>query len=126
MYNCCDIRSVDITIGCTERCATQVALSTITDTYTVVDGGIYNRNSCFTLDKPMSSLQAIILLTLRRLPSSLIVDITQVDSLDGSTVYTSPTLSLRHTIVHLPVPKINSPGGANTASGEYTELRSVA
>ena len=30
------------------------------------------------------------------------------------------------TIVHLPVPKINSPGGADTASGEYTELRSVA
>ena len=29
-------------------------------------------------------------------------------------------------IVHLPVPKINSPGGAFTASGEYTELRSVA
>ena len=29
-------------------------------------------------------------------------------------------------IVHLPVPKINSPGGADTASGEYTELRSVA
>ena len=29
-------------------------------------------------------------------------------------------------IVHLPVPKINSPGGAGTASGEYTELRSVA
>ena len=29
-------------------------------------------------------------------------------------------------IVHLPVPKINSPGGAYTASGEYTELRSVA
>ena len=29
-------------------------------------------------------------------------------------------------IVHLPVPKINSPGGADTASGEYTLLRSVA
>ena len=29
-------------------------------------------------------------------------------------------------IVHLPVSKINSPGGADTASGEYTELRSVA
>ena len=29
-------------------------------------------------------------------------------------------------IVHLPVPKINSPGGADTTSGEYTELRSVA
>ena len=29
-------------------------------------------------------------------------------------------------IVHLPVPKINSPGGADTASEEYTELRSVA
>ena len=38
--------------------------------------------------------------------------------------------SLKHSshaaIVHLPVPKINSPGGADTASGEYTELRSVA
>ena len=33
---------------------------------------------------------------------------------------------LPKTIVHLPVPKINSPGGADTASGEYTELRSVA
>ena len=31
MYKCCDIRSVDITIGCTERCGTQVALSTISD-----------------------------------------------------------------------------------------------
>ena len=29
-------------------------------------------------------------------------------------------------IDHLPVPKINSPEGADTASGEYTELRSVA
>ena len=29
-------------------------------------------------------------------------------------------------IDHLPVPQINSPGGADTASGEYTELRSVA
>ena len=29
-------------------------------------------------------------------------------------------------IDHLPVPKINSPGGADTASGEYTLLRSVA
>ena len=33
---------------------------------------------------------------------------------------------LQVAIVHLPVPKINSPGGADTASGEYTELRSVA
>ena len=29
-------------------------------------------------------------------------------------------------IDHLPVPKINSPGGADTASGEYTLLRSAA
>ena len=37
-----------------------------------------------------------------------------------------PKLVSAVTIVHLPVPKINSPGGADTASGEYTELRSVA
>ena len=37
-----------------------------------------------------------------------------------------PTITRPTRIVHLPVPKINSPGGAFTASGEYTELRSVA
>ena len=31
-----------------------------------------------------------------------------------------------HVSFHLPVPKINSPGGADTASGEYTDMRSVA
>ena len=44
----------------------------------------------------------------------------------GSAVVPSLIAVAPRTIVHLPVPKINSPGGADTASGEYTELRSVA